>query len=126
VGLLVLRAVVGLTAMVQGMGYLSDRGDLTPGAWVGALLLTASGASLLMGFLTPAVSILVGVGGLGILFSWFPAPAWTFLDSKLATSELIAMSAAIAFLGPGAFSLDSRLFGRREIVIPPSSRTARF
>jgi hypothetical protein len=29
---------------------------------------------------------------------------------------------ALALLGPGAFSLDGRLFGRREIVIPPSSR----
>jgi len=27
------------------------------------------------------------------------------------------MAAAIALLGPGAFSLDSYLFGRREVVI---------
>jgi hypothetical protein len=25
-------------------------------------------------------------------------------------------------LGPGAFSLDARLFGRREIIIPPAPR----
>ena len=29
------------------------------------------------------------------------------------------MAAAIVFLGPGAFSVDARLFGRREIIIPP-------
>jgi hypothetical protein len=28
------------------------------------------------------------------------------------------MSAAQVLLGPGAFSVDARLFGRREIVIP--------
>jgi hypothetical protein len=32
---------------------------------------------------------------------------------------------AVVFLGPGAFSLDARLFGRREIIIPPVSRSPR-
>jgi len=35
---------------------------------------------------------------------------------------MIVTTIALALLGPGAFSLDGRLFGRREIVIPPSSR----
>jgi uncharacterized membrane protein YphA (DoxX/SURF4 family) len=38
--------------------------------------------------------------------------------------NLIVMAIVIAVLGPGAFSLDSRMFGRREIVIPPSVRAA--
>jgi hypothetical protein len=29
---------------------------------------------------------------------------------------------AITLLGPGAFSLDARLFGRREIIIPEAAR----
>jgi len=31
---------------------------------------------------------------------------------------LAVISAALVLLGPGAFSLDARLFGRREIIIP--------
>jgi hypothetical protein len=36
----------------------------------------------------------------------------------LTAFNLAAISAALALLGPGAFSLDARLFGRREIIIP--------
>lgn len=33
----------------------------------------------------------------------------------------VTIPIAVAFLGPGAFSLDARLFGNREIIIPRSS-----
>jgi hypothetical protein len=32
------------------------------------------------------------------------------------------MAVAVALLGPGAFAVDARLFGRREVVIPRPSR----
>jgi uncharacterized membrane protein YphA (DoxX/SURF4 family) len=32
------------------------------------------------------------------------------------------VTVALLFLGPGAYSVDARLFGRREIVIPRRSR----
>jgi hypothetical protein len=38
--------------------------------------------------------------------------------SALTAFHLAATSAALVLLGPGAFSLDARLFGRREIIIP--------
>jgi hypothetical protein len=34
----------------------------------------------------------------------------------------VVIAVAIMCMGAGAFSLDARLFGRREIVIPPSSQ----
>jgi hypothetical protein len=36
---------------------------------------------------------------------------------------MVVDATAIALLGPGAFSLDARLFGRREILIPPDPRS---
>ncbi|MCI0422957.1 MAG: hypothetical protein L0387_28960 [Acidobacteria bacterium] len=39
-------------------------------------------------------------------------------DSRLASFFVIIMAAATGFLGPGSFSLDCHLFGRREIIIP--------
>jgi hypothetical protein len=47
------------------------------------------------------------------------------IDTLLAGGFVIVMSVAIAFLGPGAFSVDCRLFGRRVIVIPYPSRPAK-
>jgi hypothetical protein len=36
--------------------------------------------------------------------------------------DLAAISVALVLLGPGSFSLDACLFGRREIIIPERRR----
>jgi uncharacterized membrane protein YphA (DoxX/SURF4 family) len=92
------------------------------GIWLVGLVLIVSGATLAIGFLTPAVALLVGLCFSGIALSWLPAPSWGLHDGRMVALGMIITGVAIALLGPGAFSLDGRLFGRREIVIPPSSR----
>ncbi|HTB94187.1 MAG TPA: hypothetical protein VK728_15245 [Candidatus Sulfotelmatobacter sp.] len=87
-----------------------------------AVLLLMSGLFVLIGFLTPIFSPLACLECLGGALSWFPFPLSSFSCSKLAMAQLIAISAAIVLLGPGAFSIDARLFGWKEIVIPPASR----
>jgi uncharacterized membrane protein YphA (DoxX/SURF4 family) len=121
-GLLLLRVVVGATLVAHGILCLvsSDRVTLLESVSFAILLL--SGACLLIGFLTPILSLLAGLESLGIAFSWFPFQLLSPFESKLALTPIIAISAAIALLGPGAFSLDARLFGWKEIVIPPASR----
>jgi len=124
VGLLLLRSTIGFTAAVQGVLYLLHSCNGQAGAWLAAALLILSGSSLLIGFLSPAASLLVSLGNLGILLSWFPPP-WNLFNAKLANALIIVTSLAAAFLGPGAFSLDSHLFGRREITIPKTRPTAK-
>jgi uncharacterized membrane protein YphA (DoxX/SURF4 family) len=125
VGLLLLRAAVGLTAMIQGGFLLIDRVNHTLLDWVVGLLAIASGALLVIGFLTPIVGVLVGLGSAGIAFSGFPVPTLHLLDSWVVTVFVVIMAAALVLLGPGAFSIDSLLFGRREIFIPPAPRSPR-
>ena len=92
----------------------------TPLVWVVASLFFLSGAGLIVGFLTPLSSLLLAVCVLVLTLSWVPSPGLASLGVML--SLLIIVTAiGIALLGPGAFSLDGYLFGRREIVIPPNS-----
>ncbi|MEA2173493.1 MAG: hypothetical protein QOD00_1085 [Blastocatellia bacterium] len=109
--------------MVQGV-YLSGHGDSTPGTWAVVLLVVLSGALLLLGLLTPAAAILLGLGSVAAAHLWFTATAQTLLDNPLSLIFVVTMSVAIVLLGPGAYSLDARLFGRREIIIPQASHSS--
>ncbi|OLB25708.1 MAG: hypothetical protein DMG41_04475 [Acidobacteria bacterium] len=116
---MLLRVAVGLTATTDGVLYLLGSSNAFSSTWFLGTTLVASGVALASGFLTPIAGLLVGLCCLGIALSWFPAPS-RMDDAKLVAFGMVITAAAMALLGPGAFSLDGRLFGRREIVIPPS------
>jgi uncharacterized membrane protein YphA (DoxX/SURF4 family) len=119
VGLLLLRAAVGAVVAVQGAICLAEDANLKLWGWVICVSAAVCGVSLLAGFLTPLASGLAGLGGVSVALSWIPAPDPNLFDDKLSIIFVVIMTVAIFLLGPGAFSLDARLFGRREIVIPP-------
>lgn len=122
-GLLLLRAAVGINVIINGGGYLVDLKGPTLVRAVLGLLAVAIGASLLIGFVTPVAGILASLGGVGIALSWIPKPASSVLLATPTILFLVVIAIAIVFVGPGAFSLDARLFGRREIIIPRSQRS---
>lgn len=125
-GLLLLRATVGLTAVLQGGCLLAGRANSAPGPLAFGLAATAGGAALMAGFLTPAAGALVGLAAIGELLSGSPVSVARLIDSRLEVVFLVIMTAAVLLLGPGAYSLDARLFGRREIVIPRADRAPKF
>ena len=124
VGLLLLRFAVGFIALREGVGYLTGRSP-TLKMWAVGLAALAIGSSLLIGLSTPKAAVLAGGGSIAIALSWFPAPTLNLCDSKLGAAGVVVMAVALACLGPGAFSLDARRFGRREIVIPHIPRPPR-
>ena len=68
--------------------------------------------SLTIGFLTPFLSVLAGALSIAALVIG-PNPV------NLIDGVLVLNAGALALLGPGAYSLDARLFGRRVTVLPP-------
>jgi uncharacterized membrane protein YphA (DoxX/SURF4 family) len=118
-----LRAAVGVTIVFQGAAYLADGGNPALSARTAGLLALAGGALLLIGFLTPLAGALVALATIGIALAWFPAPAVNLFEAKLVAVLVVIVAAAVVLLGPGALSLDARLFGRREIIIPRSPKS---
>ena len=109
--------------LVHGGSYLVDWKSLTVGRSVVGLLAVAIGAFILIGFVTPVAGILASLGGVGIVLSWFPPPTSSLLVPWPMILLVVTVAIAIVFLGPGAFSLDARLFGRREVIIPRAQRS---
>ena len=80
--------------------------------WVGVSLIALISSLLCIGFLTPflaAVACAVAIANLVL----------TDQPGNFVYILRILTSAALFFLGPGAYSLDARLYGLRVTVIPP-------
>ncbi len=114
IGLLILRVALGLTILFGGVDYLAEAGGSAVLNWILGFLIFASVAFLLIGFLTPPVALIALAGAALLLASG---------EASLPTDiYAVILATATALLGPGAFSLDAQLFGRREIVIPKMER----
>jgi uncharacterized membrane protein YphA (DoxX/SURF4 family) len=115
--LLLLRAVLGAAVASEGIFYFIR--DDAAMAWLSGLLALAAGGLLLAGFLTPIAAAVIGAGAVAVGLSLLPAASPNFFDSRSSLVFAVTMLVAIAGLGPGAFSVDARVFGRREVIIPP-------
>jgi uncharacterized membrane protein YphA (DoxX/SURF4 family) len=79
----------------------------------------AAGCLLVLGFLTPITGTVVGVGACSVALSLLPGCTPNLFDARPASIFAWTMLVTLIGLGPGRFSVDARVFGRREIMIPP-------
>ena len=104
--------LVAVTVIVQTIAYVRAAEGLA--GWSIVVLLLASAVCLLLGFVTPVAAVLIGATSLWLAFWTTPYP--------IQELEIVVLAIVIALLGPGAFSIDARMFGRREILIPVTRR----
>jgi uncharacterized membrane protein YphA (DoxX/SURF4 family) len=115
-GLLLLRGTAGLVLVARCILYLGAGHDLRFAAIAGLLIIFVSAMFLLLGYRTRLAAMIVSIASICSIFFWLSN--YQPHESRLSAGLVSIIAVAVICLGPGAFSLDSRLFGRREIIIP--------
>jgi uncharacterized membrane protein YphA (DoxX/SURF4 family) len=101
--------------MFNGAQFLRAWPDLS--ASTVAAFSFAAGLCLLLGVITPIASVIVAIGAVAYHLFGITNPSG-FVVSSFFVLRITALALATACTGPGAFSFDARIFGRREIHIP--------
>jgi len=109
-GLLLLRMLTGVALIHYGFVDLREAHQFASIA--PPIIAGGAGIFLLVGLWTPVTGALVAIAEVWIAFSRAGDP---WIPIMLAT-----LGAALAMVGPGAWSIDARLFGRKHIDIPES------
>jgi len=104
--------LVGGAAFVARTAEALQGGSSLALAAVG--LAIAAGACLIAGFWTPIAGSVITVSAL-----WF---ALTRAEDPLANVLLATIGATLALVGPGAWSIDARLFGWKRVDVRDRAR----
>jgi hypothetical protein len=105
-GLLILRACAA-AMLVRNTVLLA-----TPALpWWGTVVLLVLVVALCIGVFTPAACVASGLAQIALLI-------WAARGAPFEGVVSVGVTLALLLLGPGAFSVDGRMFGRRRIPLP--------
>lgn len=126
IGLLMLRTTAGVATVFFGGIFMSRLGTLTAGQvsyfWhlVLGLLMISGSVFLISGLMVHSISIMVA--GCQLIAAYISLTvAAPLQDERFGWTVLLLLAfitIALFFLGPGAYSIDARLYGRKRIFIP--------
>ena len=124
-GLLLLRLTLGVYLIAQGVRIVAPLVNTgtspTIFAALTALTMLVGGALGAVGILTPITQSMSAAAGLLTLIDAMRTPSAVTGPEVPWPLGLMTTVVAVSlvFLGPGAYSIDASLFGRKEISIPP-------
>ena len=110
-----------MTAAAQGTAFLAG-GAAEIRRWLVGAILLSTGVLLTIGLLTPLASAAYATVIAAISLSGLACPVTDPFRAPAVLLLILITAIAIALTGPGSVSLDCRLFGPREIVIPEMGR----
>ena len=110
VGLLLLRIA---TAAMFALNITHRFNFSSPALyWAVLSIIVVISLSLCLGFLTPILAVIAGVTAVANLFL-------ADQSGNVVYVLRILTAGALFFLGPGAYSVDAKLFGLRVTIVPP-------
>ena len=112
IGLLLLRILTSVALIYFGVVGILEAPSLT--TVVLQIIGAGTGLLLLAGLWTPVAGSLAAIVKVWIASSRFLSHSG---DPWVAVMQAV-LGAVLAMVGPGAWSIDARLFGRKHIVLP--------
>ena len=104
-GLLLLRLAVGGSLISERISMILP--SPSPPLWAAHILLVCAGVCICIGVWTPVMGVIQGIAELAMTLS--------HADEHHLLLAVLAVS--VAMLGPGAWSIDAQIFGRKRITI---------
>ena len=106
---LLLQRLMTSTILLHCAGIHILAADSLPPSFA-YLIAAVAGIFLLLGLWTPVAGITIAISGMWV---WFSSPAHSLVAIMVA-----ALGATAAMIGPGIWSVDARLYGRKHLEDP--------
>jgi putative oxidoreductase len=117
-GLLLLRAIAGIALVSCGAIHLIAWQEASVLILAVAALFSICGLLLLFGLFNRLACSLGALISLAAALALIRVPVFNVFSAKVSAVFTAVIAVALLCLGPGAYSLDARRHGHREIIIP--------
>ena len=108
IGLLVQRLLIGSALLHYGISQLNQTHDVA--IFAPSVIEATAGILLIVGLWTPIVGVLAALTEIWSIFR--------YSDDYWIAIIVATVAVSLTMIGPGAWSIDARLFGRKHMDIP--------